>query len=150
MHKKEQAKTLYLMAGKYPYTRGGASEYIKKDTEIISLVDLDNCLLVNVKGIDYGSLAVFDHKKILNKPRTRKIVYRKVPCNCLIVGWSDAEWMAGVPAYCKMINNGGACPLIKYTGNSTYKCNYSKARVKDYLKMCDINGIETEYITLSL
>ena len=140
----------YLMAGKYPYSRGGASEVIQNDTAITDVVDRGDYLAVSVDGYNYGSFAIFDRKKILAKPRTRNIVFRKKPCHCQRVGWDKTEWMAGVPIYCKSIDDGGACPLIKQSGMNLFFCNYEKAPVKEYIKMCNLNEIEVERITVSL
>ncbi len=139
----------YLMSGKYYYSKGGSSEIIEKDTMIEEQVDLGEYITVKIKGFDYGSFAVFDKKKILGKPRTKRIVFRKKPCHCQRIGWKKTEWMAGVPIYCKSAYNGGACPLIKQTEN-LFECNYQKALVKDYIKMCNLNEIEVERITVSL
>ena len=139
----------FLMSGKYHYSRGGSSEMIKKDTLITDIIDMGEYLAVRVQGFDYGSFTVFDRKKILSKPRIRKIVYRKKPCHCSNFGFGKTEWMAGVPIYCKSVFNGAACPLIKQTGN-LFECNYKKAPVKDYIKMSNINEIEVERIDRSL
>jgi hypothetical protein len=146
---KPELSAAFLMAGKYHYSKGGASEIITKDTPIEEQVDLGEYIAVKIKGFDYGSFAVFDRKKILPKPRTRNIVYRKKPCSCQRVGWEKTEWMAGVPIYCKTVDDGGACPLIKQTAN-LFECNYEKALVKDYIKICNLNGIEVERITISI
>ena len=138
----------YLMAGKYYYSKGGSSEKIEKDTIIEEQIDLGEYIAVKIKGFDYGSFAVFDRNKILDKPRTRKVVFRKKPCQCQKVGWGKTEWMAGVPIYCKSVFNGSYCPLMKQTEN-LFECNYEKALVKDYIKMCDLNEIEVERITVS-
>jgi hypothetical protein len=139
----------YLMAGKYYYSKGGSSETIEKDTPIEEQVDLGEYIAVKIKGFDYGAFAVFDKKRILEKPRTRNIIYRKKPCHCQRDGWGKTEWMAGVPIYCKSVYDGGACPLIKQTAN-LFECNYQNALVKDYVKMCNLNEIEVERITVSL
>ena len=134
------------MAGKYTYSRSGSSEIIEKDTLIDDMTDMGAYIAVRVKGFNYGSFAVFNRKKILSKARTRKIVFRKKPCHCQRFGWDWTEWMAGVPIYCKSIDGGGACPLIqnKYTSGSKFKCNYEKAKLVDYIKISEINGIPIE------
>jgi hypothetical protein len=53
--------------------------------------------------------------------------------------------MAGVPIYCK-VNN---CPLILSSGTQ-FKCNYDKAKVKDYIEFSKQNEIEIEYLTKNL
>lgn len=137
------------MAGKYTYIKGASTDLILKDTLIVSMVDLGGYVSVRVDGFDYGSFAVFDRWKILSKPRVRRIVYRKKPCHCPNFGFGKTEWMAGVPIYCKIVNDGVACPLIKQTGN-LFECNYRKAPVKDYIAMCNLNEIEVERFEVSL
>jgi hypothetical protein len=83
----------YLMAGKYYYSKGGSSETIEKDTPIEEQVDLGEYIAVKIKGFDYGAFAVFDKKRILEKPRTRNIIYRKK--NLAIVKGMDGEKLNG-------------------------------------------------------
>lgn len=140
---------LFIMAGKYYYLKGGSSEVILKDTLIEEIIDIGEYLSVKVKGFNYGSFAVFNRKKILKNQRIRKIVFRKKPCHCKKFGFLKTEWMVGVPIYCKIVNDGGSCKLIKQTGNLFY-CNYEKSPVKDYIKLCTFNEIEVEHIKIYL
>jgi len=141
----------YLMAGKYDHCRGGASEIISKDTPIEAIVDFGDYLAVRVKGFNYSALAVFDRRKIMSKPRVITRVFRDIPCHYQRVSWGWVDSMAGVPTYCKSVNDGGACPLIKIKhgsgphGSSTqYKCNYTGGKAADYIKISEMHGIPVE------
>jgi hypothetical protein len=138
-----------LMAGKYHYIKGGSSVSIATDTPIVEMVDLDDYVAVKIQGYDYGSVAVHNKKRILSKPRTRKVVVRKKPCHCSNFGFTQTEWMAGVPAYCKRVNNGGACELIKQRSN-LFECNYEAAPVQAYIRLCSLTQIPVERIVITL
>lgn len=140
----------YLMSGKYHYSRDASSEIIEKDTLITDIVYFEDHSAVKLQGNNHGYISVFDSKKILDKPRTRKIVFRKKPCNCQNFGFGKTEWMAGVPIYCKSINNGGSCPLIKQTGDNLFKCDYKNGLLSNYIKVSTICNIEIERITKTL